>query len=538
MLSIELRFPSERYHATPWDHHVNEGVVEWPPSPWRLARALIATRYLKATVEVNEEQLARIVDCLAEEAPRYVLPRATAGHTRHYMPLYKDKTTKVFDTFMHVEQGAAAFVSWANASLSDDDRQALDLLLNQMGYLGRAESWVEARLLRPEEVPPNPNVVPLDEYGEAVGEREELVPLLVPLPAAEFAAWRSCTFEEELQRVEAEKREKQRANGKDPRNVKLSPAEKKRLGGMIPRDLLSALYADTATLHKQGWSRVPGTRVVDFVRPRDLLDLAPRRRARMERAGPPIAARFAVASQVPPRLTDVVSMAERVRSALMSRSDGAAVFSGKTEHGRPALGHGHAFILPEANGAHGRITHVTLFASMGFDGVARRAMDGLQDVWGRGGHRIQLVLLGVGAPVNFAGTDVRAGQCPLFVSSATWVSRTPFVPTRHPKRTKTGRPKLDERGLQIGGAEHDLRRLIAAAGCPEPAHIEPLWSTKLGGKETRWLEFKTRRSRGHGARGTSTPVGFRIVFPRPVSGPLTFGYGAHFGLGLFVPEQG
>jgi len=40
---IELRFPAGRYHATPWGSHVNEGAVEWPPSPWRLLRALIAT---------------------------------------------------------------------------------------------------------------------------------------------------------------------------------------------------------------------------------------------------------------------------------------------------------------------------------------------------------------------------------------------------------------------------------------------------------------------------------------------------------------
>lgn len=41
-ISAEIRFPLGRYHATPWDRHVNEGAIEWPPSPWRLARALYA----------------------------------------------------------------------------------------------------------------------------------------------------------------------------------------------------------------------------------------------------------------------------------------------------------------------------------------------------------------------------------------------------------------------------------------------------------------------------------------------------------------
>ena len=41
-ITLKLTFPAGRYHATPWGRHVNEGVPEWPPSPWRLLRALVA----------------------------------------------------------------------------------------------------------------------------------------------------------------------------------------------------------------------------------------------------------------------------------------------------------------------------------------------------------------------------------------------------------------------------------------------------------------------------------------------------------------
>jgi CRISPR-associated protein Csb2 len=41
MLVVELRFLTGRYHATPWGRNVNEGATEWPPSPYRLVRALI-----------------------------------------------------------------------------------------------------------------------------------------------------------------------------------------------------------------------------------------------------------------------------------------------------------------------------------------------------------------------------------------------------------------------------------------------------------------------------------------------------------------
>ena len=41
MLDLEFFFPAGRYHSTPWGRNINEGVPEWPPSPYRLARALI-----------------------------------------------------------------------------------------------------------------------------------------------------------------------------------------------------------------------------------------------------------------------------------------------------------------------------------------------------------------------------------------------------------------------------------------------------------------------------------------------------------------
>ena len=61
MTVLELRFPAGRYHATPWGRHVNEGAVEWPPSPWRIVRALIATWYLKAR-DIPEATIRSLVE--------------------------------------------------------------------------------------------------------------------------------------------------------------------------------------------------------------------------------------------------------------------------------------------------------------------------------------------------------------------------------------------------------------------------------------------------------------------------------------------
>ena len=85
---LALRFPAGRYHATPWGQQVNEGAIEWPPSPWRLLRALLATWHHKAKHEVSEETINLLMERLAETLPEYQLPSATTttGHTRHYMP--------------------------------------------------------------------------------------------------------------------------------------------------------------------------------------------------------------------------------------------------------------------------------------------------------------------------------------------------------------------------------------------------------------------------------------------------------------------
>lgn len=53
-------------------------------------------------------------------------------------------------------------------------------------------------------------------------------------------------------------------------------------------------------------------------------------------------------------------------------------------------------------------------------------------------------------------------------------------------------------------------------------------------KPIRWIEFRRERASGGGSRGSDRGYGFRLTFDEPVSGPITLGYGAHFGLGQFV----
>ena len=540
MLLIEFRFPAGRFHATPWDHHVNEGVVEWPPSPWRFLRALVATWHLKAKSDVEETQVRQIVAVLAGELPAYVLPSARAAHLRHYMPLYSGKTTKVFDTFLDVRDGAVV-MAFEDVDLDPKLANDLDVLLDRMGYLGRAESWVDARridLRRVESSPTVFNSAPVGTASAPSSLQADLVEVLVPWSADEYTVWRDGALDARIRSATEDLRAKAVKKGKDGTSVKLSKAQRAREEAALPQDIFEALLVETGEMRKAGWDRPPGSRWVDYQRPS--IELAPSRRVRRPRATtPPTVARFSVADSVLPRITRAVSVGDRIRVALMSRSGAAPVFAGhEGDTPNPMVGHQHMHVLPECHRDDDRISHVTLWAPLGFDDAARTALDSLTEVWSDQGQGLRLVLLGIGGPDDFPwDPSVDPGRdpgCPYFSTSSTWRSMTPFVPTRHPKTTHSGTPKRDENGVWIGSPEHDLVRLLGASGHPMPA-ISSLARARVGRRSVSWLDFQTVRPNGNGRRAVRGVGGWSLTFDSPQRGPIAVGYGCHYGLGLFEP---
>ena len=155
---------------------MNEGAVEWPCSPWRLLRALIATWHLKAREEVSESTLRGLITALAAARAEFQLPPATVAHTRHFMPLDTGKRTKVFDTFVHIAPKEEVLVQW-DAQLTPESQEALRILVHRLGYLGRAEGLVEGRVAAMHESF-TANAVPLSDE-EPIPEGQEIVRVLV-----------------------------------------------------------------------------------------------------------------------------------------------------------------------------------------------------------------------------------------------------------------------------------------------------------------------------------------------------------------------
>jgi CRISPR-associated protein Csb2 len=502
--AVAFRFPAGRYHGTPWDRHANEGAVEWPPSPWRILRALTAASYKLDSIP-SADELDSLLTKLSS-LPVYRVPQATEAHTRHYMPT-DTGTTLVFNTFVAVGRGvddpeAELVVAWPGTQLSEAETALLDRLLEAVGYLGRSESWIAGYRLPHWDG--EPNVVPAGDEPLAVGERIRLQALL---PESEFEAWRQT--------------------------APTPPGRRSRL----PENLREILHQDTGTLQKQGWSEPPGTHWVVYRRPEQLLRARPKRRVRAA-PGRPTVARYAVSSAVLPLLTEALAVGERLREALIARADphgpaALALFSGKDSEGQPLQGNTHAYYLPADDDQDGRIDHLIVWAPQGFDPEARMALQSLARLWGKGGHDLYLALIGLGSASEFGGLrhQFKRGICPLIGTAKVWESRTPIVLPRHPKF---------RRGRWIDTPEEQVMRLLAQLPLdeplPEPVEIEPIEETQ-GGTLLPWYRFRRQRLRGSGRRADARGYGFRITFPEPVTGPIAIGYGAHMGLGQFVAVE-
>lgn len=139
-VALHVRFIAGRYHATAWGHHVNEGAIDWPPSPHRLLRALYAQSF-RLPAPCDTALRASLMRKLAAP-PAYHVPNYTGGHTRHYMP--GKKPERVIDAFVAVAPADRLVVQWGDAELSADEHGLLRELTRGLTYLGRAESWCEA----------------------------------------------------------------------------------------------------------------------------------------------------------------------------------------------------------------------------------------------------------------------------------------------------------------------------------------------------------------------------------------------------------
>lgn len=377
--AIAIRFPVGRYHATPWERAVNEGEIEWPPSMWRFARALIATRHQRWP-ELEEARLDAVLAAVTSSVPAYWTPPVSRGHTRHYMPAL-DHTTGVpstdlvLDPFVWVEGLDPLVVRW-EVDLTAQERTDLARLCTLVPYLGRSESLAEVELM---DAPPDLD----DDWWQPDSEYRPNVQLLQPDAGISRAGL-------EMRTQEVRKR-----------RLALPPQTSMRSYGRRDPEVILQRPTPSAQIEVVRW--------------------------RLDTKAPFRTEHGILATE---RLRTIkLKLVERefgsVSPALRGKHDGGSV----TDDHR----HAHWLWIPDEAGT---VSDLALWMPNGdLDSAAAAAMIGRSDFsgferWNPKGFTpgaVQVIALGRAAQV-----------LPELVRTATaWDSRTPYVPVRHRKRNQS-----------------------------------------------------------------------------------------------------
>lgn len=367
---VALRFPTGRYHATPWGRSVNEAAIEWPPSPWRLLRAFYATWQWRAS-DLPAGEVETALGMLAQ-APSFRLPRHAEAHTRHYYPDAAYGTDKVFDPFAALDPVAEVVVRWP-ITLNEQSRAVVTRLCQLLPYLGRADSLCQARLLTGEEVDELP-MAGWSDPGDLGGIDRPGIRVLAPIP---------------------------------------------------PLDL-AALLASTAAVRRGGRTTPPGARWLSYPA------AVPSRPPAARRVPIPptrvVGVRFALTAPVLPTHHQAVLYGHALRRAALSHAPDSATLSGRMRDGVRRDDHAHAHYLFLDEDDDGLLDAALVWAPEGLteiDVAALTRIDRLR--FGEPGFRpLRLAVEASGSMSDIAPERARPAR--------RWRSVTPFAPYRYPHK--------------------------------------------------------------------------------------------------------
>ena len=483
LLTIKIRFLNGAYHATPWGKHVNEGVPEWPPSVWRLVRAMISS-WKTVHPEMREDEVWPILQKLTCELPSFELPDASVSHTRHYMPT-DGNPTLIMSTFV-VMGDEPTYIVWDGIELDQSQRSTLERIVGTIHYFGRAESWCSISI---DDSSRKPNCRHAGDHD--LDAEKDMVRVLVPREKSKFVDL--C------------------APAKDLNNK-----------------VLDAVTVTTGQLQDNNYIDPPGAKWVYYLRPANCFEAKLAGSTKTSRLPRITLVRYAVGGTIMPSIKDTMRVADLMRSACMAKygkyngKSTSHIFSGKDGSGKPLVGHGHASYLPTYEAQNRVLDHITVVAKDGFGEKELDALLSLRKLYRPGIMDIHLIFQGCGSIGDFPDVQI-------LKQSRTWLSSTPLILTRHTKHRGKGGDK--------DGPEDQIRAEVRNRYCDASSALLEVdcRCTDILGTNIKPHDFF--RWRRHGSVGDGKTYSVRLKFKEPVRGPITLGYGSHFGLGMFVPED-
>lgn len=573
-LILQQTFPLGRFHATTWKvFPYDDPHSEWPPSPWRLVRAVLARSYqldreIADSTEAHAELREALVRAFATSQVEWQLPSSSwrGPGLRQYQPVefdwgYGQPTKKTLITLSDDLASSLGGAYGLQEKGEPDLVEIFDSTLCSIGFrrvtpeqLGELKKLEEAQNKPNAPKPRKLKRYPPDArtYGTSkvldnfwVTSNGTSAPVLwhfdgpdwTPLLLAHLdACLARMTYFGRAESITEIRRIEATALLDEP--VKLSP---RRSGQSVPvlalqpDATLAQLEATTDAPSVKDTNIPPGSRWMYAERP-PRPQVRPAKRP-MPELPPTSLIQFAIGSTVTPRYKDTVRITERFRAKVLGSftklltgnakmkwadappdvSEKAFMLSGRQPDGTAAKGHNHAsfFLCGEESSP----SRLCVWRREPFTPEEQRAiLDAASsplplnydsDSW-----TITLVPLDKLVPPP-PGLDGKP--------SHVWKTLTPYVPARHVHDRK-GRVK-EECSVETQITEELAERANAIL-----LSITP--------KDGGWVKVHQKMSKGTG-QTNSDKRGYHITltFEESVCGPITLGSSSHFGLGLFVPAD-
>lgn len=499
-LILEQTFPLGRFHANPWKvFPYDDPHGEWPPSPWRLVRAVLARSYqldreVANSTEAHTNLRESMVRAFATSRVTWHLPASSwrGPGLRQYHPaefkrvpasakepgMMAYNTTKVLDNFWVTSNRPSEPILWHfdGPDWTPPLLVHLDACLARMTYFGRAESITEIRRAATAPSSGEPVTLSPRRSGNAV-------PVLTLQPNATLAQLEATT------------------DSPSVKDTNIPPGSR-------------WMYAE----------RPARPRIRPMPRPKPELP-------------PTNLIQFAIGSTVSPRYKDTVRITERFRARVLGCftkllmndakakwtdaphdvRDKAFLLSGRQPDGTAAKGHQHAsfFLCGETCYP----SRLCVWRSEPFTSEEQRAI---------------LDAACLPLPLNYSSESWTITLVPLDKlvppppgldgkPSRVWSTLTPYVPSRH-VHDRRGRTK------KAYSVENQVAEELEKRAVCTPAAITV--------EDAGWVKVHRKVSQGTG-QTNSDKRGYLVTltFSEPVAAPISLGSSSHFGLGLFVPAE-
>lgn len=539
MQIIEIEFTARQFHATPWDAHVNEGRIEWPPCPWRLLRSLVATGYAKlGWPDAIPDDAVSLLKKLSSCRPRFGLPVSVETHTRHFMPVIEGKNerkAKVFDTFLRFRSGENRMQVVYDCQLEHQERVILSALVEGLSYLGRAESWVDACLIDERDAMHETELQwSQPANASTVSDR---IRLLAPMESDSYVEWREEAVSVAVQSALA-------LAESNAKNKKLTSAAKKKATDAamapFPHDLVAALQVDTNLWQKQGWQRPPGSTWVDYEVSKELYIRQPLQlKSRHAQFDKPTAILLAIDGEgnrgtLRPTVKRALPLTELLHAkavwcasnTLNLNLEHVPELTGMQGDKTPLKGtHDHAHWIPLSLFDPLHVDHVLVYAKSGFGSDSLQAICQLRTAYSKGISKLAINMVGQGSIAEIYEQLARVDRVDkrslaILRPSATFESATPLV----------FRKFLASHGKK--NAENQIREELVERGLPEPSSVV-FWSTEEMVKR-KLKGYVLRRQPSKRQPPFERSWGVTIQFAELIQAvPIALGYASHYGLGVF-----